>query len=1032
MAVLKPQNNQLYSSLNSLKPPFMAPRPGNSERQSAVSMLSNGSQRPCASTWSSNLSENPASRNLANAGLCLPNFKLSATASSESHRPSSQRSSSFFDTKGGSSARRPIVKFKEEDCNLDGHNQFTICENKLPQRYPADNRNSPSKTATEEIAFWSSPGALKSDMTADDLIGTQMASNHSQTKVELARLREHSTKLESQLGDKTKVVADLTRQNEELSRQASDAHHQNATLSQRIAQLKSTTKEAVEKANRSSADLRGSCEELQIRFQASSALVNDARKTMESLEELRDAARTGLQVFLDGTGHPSNVGKTRAVVTELQAELTRTQQVADLLCENLQNMGSELVDTRARVTELEEHFGNDRKLITSTTLDLERTSKRVADMAESLKLEGDETIDALIKLAQAEDQLVHCQSRLREREATVHSMQQGMESMRQEISERDEGKAQMQILQNTVTLQEHYKKDLEGRLQKAEAELVHARNRSHDLESCLEVSKDLEKALARQDVRLTSEGESIRERLRMAEVGLADIRNLVSESSGQSVRLASERDTLLRKLETAYTQLADAKQEEESYVKVGFAETRTSLKALQERFDDQLVTLGLTKESVGEVGDHLQSTNDAILALNENLEESNSRASAAEGRERSLQQRLDEANVATATERNLVSSLKKELFDLSRQQGQAIEHIAEQRARDAEQRIQELNSKTDSQCGELGENQRVISELTQRLAIAETPDQHEQDLLVLKTRVHELEESEKQLLQRATNITVRYEQNDLNDSEQTLVQSIANKAREVFEHELVEKNSDIQKRDNLIKQHESRIKQLEASLDRRIGEFPQVGRSRDDRRDETFQSRPPSGRRDRQNSSVHEAANHSVVKEPGRPDRIPPGTLANDDPGIEEFENEKGLAARQVKRMISPEWSTRPARRPKISKSSETEKVTDEVGVFSHCLSSRLEFVSGPRLIKGEDEQATTSVVSRDGLHPVTSLPLFTIQQTPEGWSSADEEAKIVLSKINARKPIHTMYNPTENFGVEQNFSFKAVLERGKLGLVTA
>jgi hypothetical protein len=50
----------------------------------------------------------------------------------------------------------------------------------------------------------------------------------------------------------------------------------------------------------------------------------------------------------------------------------------------------------------------------------------------------------------------------------------------------------------------------------------------------------------------------------------------------------------------------------------------------------------------------------------------------------------------------------------------------------------------------------------------------------------------------------------------------------------------------------------------------------------------------------------------------------------------------------------------------------------------------------------------------------------------ADEDAKHVLSEINARKPIHTMYNPTENFGVEEHFGFKAVLERGKLGLETA
>ncbi|KAG1888087.1 hypothetical protein F4604DRAFT_1915992 [Suillus subluteus] len=511
---------------------------------------------------------------------------------------------------------------------------------------------------------------------------------------------------------------------------------------------------------------------------------------MESLQELQDDACTSLQVFLDSTGHPSNVGKMRTVVTELQSELAQTQQVANLLREKLQNMGSELIDTWMRLTELEGRSGNDRKLIASTTSNLECTSKRVADMTEYLKLQRNETIEALTKLAEVENR--------EECEVTIHSMQE-MKSMRQEISEHEGGKAQIQILQNIIT---QHKKDLEGQLQNAKA-----------------VQQDL-----------TSEGESIRERLQMTEVELADIRNLEMESSGQSVRLMSECDTLLDKLKTACTQLADVKRKEDSYVK----ETLTSFKALQQHFNDQLITLRLTKESVGEVQDRLQSTNGAILALNATLAESNNRTSAAGEREHLLQHILDEANIA-------MNSLCKELsdwhIDLYRQQGiqQATEQIAEQRAHNAKPRIQE-----DSQCGELGEKQQVISDLTQR---AKTPDQ----------------------------------------------------------------------------------------------------------------------------------------QEPQHADWIPFEMLVNGNPDIQEFENEKDLTARQVKRTIPPKRSTRPARQLKFSKSLEMEKATDEVGVFSHRLSSCPKFVSGPRFIKEEDEQATRSVVSRDGLHPV---PHFTIQQTPEGWSS--------------------------------------------------
>jgi hypothetical protein len=63
---------------------------------------------------------------------------------------------------------------------------------------------------------------------------------------------------------------------------------------------------------------------------------------------------------------------------------------------------------------------------------------------------------------------------------------------------------------------------------------------------------------------------------------------------------------------------------------------------------------------------------------------------------------------------------------------------------------------------------------------------------------------------------------------------------------------------------------------------------------------------------VRKATNHSGVKEPRRADQIPLETSANGDSDIGEFEDEKDLATRQVKRTISldEEEATRPARRP--------------------------------------------------------------------------------------------------------------------------
>ncbi|OJA14711.1 hypothetical protein AZE42_04371 [Rhizopogon vesiculosus] len=947
----------------------MTPQPRHSEKQSTASVFSNSLQRPFAPTRSSGLVENAISRDLADSSPHLSGSKFNTSTSRAElcgppGSPSSQHSFSFYDNKGVFLAKRPPIEMKEDN----------------------DYQQS-SLNTKENIGSQFSIGILENAMMGEDLL-SRMTSDYRQAKIELARLREQNSELESQLTIKTKLVADLSRKNTELSRQTSDISHQNSELSRRIAQVKSTTKEAINKANRSCIELRDAYEALRIQYQASSTLVNDAQKTMESLEELRDAARTGLQghlghdfrieVFIDDAGNLPQIGETKAVVNELQAELSRTQQVADLLRDKLQNMGSELLDARSRVTELEEHFGDDRKLITSAALELQRTSERVADVVEYLKLQKNEVIDALSKLAQSEDRLAHSQSRIQERDTIIHSTRQEMESMRQEISEFEEAmndrKAQIRILQNTISFQEQHMKDLEERLQKAETEAALAHDRTHVLEVRLEASNDLEKTLVQQNTRLTSEGESIREKVQIAEARLTDIQNEGMALSAQSARLALERDMLLDKLKVADAQIKNAKQEEESYrersfehsshiqmltTTIRFTEVRMSLKVLQERFDDQSVTLRLTKDSVNEAQDRLQSVNNTILTLTESLAESNHRASVLEERERSLQLRLNEANVTITTEQNLVGSLRKELLEcqitLSRQEGcqRTTEQVAEKCALETERQIRELDFKTSSLRSELDEKQQVISELTRRLAIAETPsDQHEQELLVMKARVDELEQSEKQLIQRATNITVRHEHGDLNDNECMLVQSLAQKAREAFERELVEKNNDIRRRDNIIKQHEARVTQLEASLARRIREAPQVGSSRDDKQDETFWNEPPSGH-GKQSSGIHEATKHLVVIDSRHANRTFQ-TPVNDDSDTGEPEDEKDHATQHVKRTISIEdgESARPARRPKNSKHPDMEKTTDKVCVSSHHGHHTPKSASDPRSIQENEQTA--------------------------------------------------------------------------------
>jgi len=66
------------------------------------------------------------------------------------------------------------------------------------------------------------------------------------------------------------------------------------------------------------------------------------------------------------------------------------------------------------------------------------------------------------------------------------------------------------------------------------------------------------------------------------------------------------------------------------------------------------------------------------------------------------------------------------------------------------------------------------------------------------------------------------------------------------------------------------------------------------------------------------------------------------------------------------------------------------------------------------------------------SRPIMTKAEIDTLPDAADEEARHVVCEVNTLKQVYTMYHPVENFTTENYFGFKAVLERGRLGLEVA
>lgn len=66
------------------------------------------------------------------------------------------------------------------------------------------------------------------------------------------------------------------------------------------------------------------------------------------------------------------------------------------------------------------------------------------------------------------------------------------------------------------------------------------------------------------------------------------------------------------------------------------------------------------------------------------------------------------------------------------------------------------------------------------------------------------------------------------------------------------------------------------------------------------------------------------------------------------------------------------------------------------------------------------------------SGPIVTEIHIAEVVDREDAEARTVLAEVNARKSVHHMYRPQQNFASEVHHGMNAVVERGVLGLAVA
>ncbi|KAI6096903.1 hypothetical protein EDD16DRAFT_1732807 [Pisolithus croceorrhizus] len=601
----------------------------------------------------------------------------------------------------------------------------------------------------------------------EDLLLT-ITTKYRQAQREILKQREINADLEAQ----------LTKRNEE-----------NTALSVCVAAQRQT----LHKLKENYSDLKTEVENLKAVSTSSTSFLTEARQMMHGLADLRDEAQLGLrglESVFDESGMLILSSETRTTVEELRSELSKTQQVTDLLRDRLHSMASELAEARSRVLELESLVAGDVRSVESITLQLQHSTKHISELVGYLHEQRNESARTAAEVYEMQQQLSHATARVKEAESELASTTRRFIEC-QETAE--DQKVQLQFLRNTAAFQERSVKDLEARAEKAIEDLHQALGRSRELEVRLDAAKDLEKNLLEQNQLILSERDVTNQTLRT-------MQHQIDEAHARELSLSRQLSKITAELDIVVAKDKDLEQEAESYRRK-HAESSVALKELHKQFDDQSIALGSLQERL----------HSAEMRTSEVTSELKSEIVRLREQKGSLESRLDTALREKHAKTETLMALRTEA---ARKEGavETLLHEEKQRADEARRQVLEMESKVQSLHQELDQKNKRVRDMERCIA------EHEEEVAKLTSRVTELVAMEQVLSSRATTITQRYTRNDLNDDEKILVTTLMQKARALHDREIVEKNNEIKRRDNLIKQCEARISQLEENLARRIHE----------------------------------------------------------------------------------------------------------------------------------------------------------------------------------------------------------------------
>ncbi|KAJ7141340.1 hypothetical protein C8R44DRAFT_244833 [Mycena epipterygia] len=252
------------------------------------------------------------------------------------------------------------------------------------------------------------------------------------------------------------------------------------------------------------------------------------------------------------------------------------------------------------------------------------------------------------------------------------------------------------------------------------------------------------------------------------------------------------------------------------------ANTRNSV--LQERFDSQTLTLKLAKEQSGDLQERLLvSESSHATKLESTTGKFNVEIAVLREQKAGLQATINQVTEEATTQRAAFVGASVDYENkLSKQEEthaklvQAEERraiAAERDVADAKRLVDDLMQQIESVRAELEDVKKKSREVASRENIG-----MEGEVVVLRARLEELEGENSRLEHRARMLHKRYKDGDLSDSEKIFVNSLMQMSQSIHEQDIVAKENELRRRENMITSLQTRIDTLESTLARLLKE----------------------------------------------------------------------------------------------------------------------------------------------------------------------------------------------------------------------